>query len=163
MLIMRFSMPLTWWTLLEQIRSTSYYLFQHLRRQCSRISQLIMLSQFSIVPEVISILLLIDTILHGLLHSIDQTVIHSLCPALGERHSLVFKGLCPFHLQNPLGKKIDVSFIYFPPFSLPSPIGGIGSDFLIMQLLARKIGFIPRFIFGANRSVVISNVSWTLY
>ena len=95
----------------------------------------------------------------GCLCSTDQTVIHSLCPALGKRHAVVFKGLCPFHLQDPLGKEINVEFGYYPPFSMPSPLGGIGSDFLLVQLLAMKIGFIPRFIYGTNVTAMLSNVS----
>ena len=102
---------------------------------------------------------MLGTTLHGYLFSTDQTVIHSLCPVLGKRHALVMKGLCPSHLQNPHGKEIDVGFGYFPPFSIPSPLGGLGSDFLVMKLLARKIGFIPKFIFGTNKNVRLSHVS----
>ena len=73
----------------------------------------------------------------------DSGVIHSLCPALGKRHALVFKGVCPLNLQNPMGKEINVSFFLSPPFAMPAPAGG--SDFLTLKLLARKFGFIPRF------------------
>ena len=101
--------------------------------------------------------------LYVCLHSTDKTAIHSLCPALGKRHALVVKSFCPSHLQKPVGKEINVLFPAFPPFSMPSPLGGLGSDFLIMQLLARKIGFIPRFIFGTSINTMLYNVSWTLY
>ena len=104
-----------------------------------------------------------DTTIHRFLHSIDESTIHSLCPALGERHALVVKGLCPFHLQNPLGKEINVEFKLNPPFAIPSPLGGVGSDFLMVQLLARKIGFIPRFIYSTNITASLSNVSWSIY
>ena len=103
--------------------------------------------------------MIIDEIVHRFLHLIDETTIHSLCPALGERKAVVVKGLCPFHLQNPRGKEINVEFKLNPPFSIPSPLGGIGSDFLMMQLLARKIGFIPRFIYSTNITASLSNVS----
>ena len=79
-------------------------------------------------------------------------------------HALVFKGMCPVHLQNPVGREINVEFGYAPPFSMPSPlVGAIGSDILVMQLLARKIGFIPKFIYGTDTGAMLSNVSWTLY
>ena len=71
-------------------------------------------------------------------------VIHSVCPALGKRHGQVFKGLCPGHLQTPLGREINISFTYLPPFSMHPPDGG--SDFLLIKLLAKKSGFIPVFI-----------------
>ena len=75
----------------------------------------------------------------------------------------MLKGLCPLYLQNPLGKEIAVSYHHNPPFSMPSPLGGKGSDFLIIQLLARKIGFIPRFIYEETITTLLSDVSWTLY
>ena len=109
-------------------------------------------------------IMLICITLHGCLHSTDETVIHSLCPALGKMHALIFKGMCPFHLQNPLGREINIVFGYAPPFSIPSPHGGgIGSDFLVMQMLARKNGFIPRFIYETDITAQLSSVSWNLF
>ena len=64
-------------------------------------------------------------------------------PSLGKRHALVFRDFCPYDLQNPFGKEINVSFFMSPPFSMPSPASG--SDFLILKLLARKFGLVPRF------------------
>ena len=81
----------------------------------------------------------------------DGSVKHSLCPALGMRHGLVLKGLCPMHLQNLFGKELNVSYTLSTPYSMPSPVGGVsGSDFQIIKLLTRKYGFIPRFIYKAN-------------
>ena len=96
----------------------------------------------------ISILIHCNTVLFWIKKSLtvaDSGVIHSLCPALGKRHALVFKGLCPLNLQNPLGKEINVSFYLLPPFAMPAPARG--SDFLTLKLLERKFGFIPRFNF----------------
>ena len=84
----------------------------------------------------------------------DKSDIHSLCPALGKRHALVVKGLCPSNLQNPLGKDINVSFCLHVPFAKPDPDGG--SDFLSVKLLARKFRFNPRLIF---ERIVDSNSS----
>ena len=121
-----------------------------------------MMSQLNIVMEVMSILMsdrygsswIINTFTPT-----DESVIHSLCPALGKRHALVFKGLCPFHIQNPLGKELNVMFYLNPPYSAPSPVGGVGSDFLVMHLLARKFGFLPRFIYETNITAMEYNVS----
>ena len=62
---------------------------------------------------------------------------------MGRKHAIVFKGLCPYHLQIPFGKEINVSFYPSFPFSIPSLASG--SDFLTLKLLAKKFGFIPRF------------------
>ena len=75
----------------------------------------------------------------------------------------MFKGLCPLHLQIPLGKVIDVEFGHYPPFSFSSPLGGVGSDFLVLQLLARKNGFVPRFIYGTNITAMLSNVRFIIH
>ena len=107
-----------------------------------------MMSPSNIVIEVISILIH-DSYSSFLVKKVftptDSGVIHSLCPALGKRHALVFKGLCPLNLQNPLGKVINVSFFLSPPFAMPAPARG--SDFLTLKLLERKFGFVPRFNF----------------
>ena len=118
-----------------------------------------MMSPSNIVMEVISILI------HDSYSSLwikkvftptDSGVIHSLCPALGKRHALVFKGLCPLNLQNPLGKEINVSFHLSTPFAMHAPAGG--SDFLTLKLLARKFGFIPRFNFEKFAKNVLHSV-----
>ena len=59
---------------------------------------------------------------------------------------MAVKGFCPSDLQNPSGKEINVSFCLQPPFAITghNPVGG--SDLLTLRLLARKFGFIPRFI-----------------
>ena len=90
----------------------------------------------------------------------DSGVIHSLCPALGKRHALVFKGVCPLNLQNPVGKEINVSFFLSPPFAMPAPAGG--SDFLTLKLLARKFGFIPRFNLANANDGFLHNVGCIL-
>ena len=92
----------------------------------------------------------------------DDNAKHSLCPVLGKRHGQAFTGSCPQHLQNSFSKEFNVSFSLTPPYSMPSPVGGVsGSDFQIIKLLARKSGFIPRFIYEA-RSEITNSVSCLL-
>ena len=80
-----------------------------------------------------------------LLPATDKSVTYSVCPTLGRMHALVVRGFCPSDLQNPSGKEINVAFCLQPPFAISAKAGG--SDFLTLQLLARRFGFIPRFIF----------------
>ena len=97
----------------------------------------------------------------------DGNAVHSLCPSLGHRHAQLLKDICPWNLQNPFGKEINISFRLSPPFFTHPPLGG--SDFLIIKMLARKYGFIPRFIpeisydnVQSNGSIygLIHSVSW---
>ena len=121
-----------------------------------------MLSQLNTVMEVMSILIYDRYICSwnkNIISPTDGSIIHSLCPALGKRHALAYKGMCPLHLRNPLGKEINAMFDLHPPYAMPSPFGGMGSDFILMQLLASKFGFIPRFIYETNITAQLYNVS----
>ena len=60
-----------------------------------------------------------------------------------------FKGPCPSHLQEPLGKTLKVSYLGMPPYIIgfldkSKPLGG--SDILVTKILAKKFSFIPKFI-----------------
>ena len=68
----------------------------------------------------------------------------SFCPELGKQNAEEYDGFCPLHVQEPFGKTLNVSFIGAPPFVIYRPLGG--TEFLITQLLAKKFGFIPKFI-----------------
>ena len=68
----------------------------------------------------------------------------SLCPTLGKMNAQEHIGVCPLHLQEPFGKTLNISFIGAPPFITYNPIGG--SDFIVMNLLAKKFHFIPKYI-----------------
>ena len=51
-----------------------------------------------------------------------------------------------------------------PPYSMPSPVGGVsGSDFQIIKLLARKYGFITRFIYYAAPSDDLLQINFLTY
>ena len=89
--------------------------------------------------------------------STDRSFVHSLCLVLGERHALIVTGLCKEKFQNPMRKKINISFYYAPFWSTNPPLGG--SDFLLIKLLARKSGFIPKFIHERNIEATIHSVS----
>ena len=85
--------------------------------------------------------------------------ITSLCPILGETHAQIFLRMCPRHEQSPQGKALKVSFIGPEPFVTYNPVGG--SDFLVIKLLAKKFGFLPKFVPELSMDAVISN--GTLY
>ena len=74
----------------------------------------------------------------------------SLCPKLGKMYAQEFKGSCPSHMQEPFGKTLNVSFIGFHPYVSPRsytfPFGRFGSEFVVTNILAKKFGFIPKFI-----------------
>ena len=67
----------------------------------------------------------------------------------------MFNGLCPRYTQNIRDKEIMVSFIGPKPFITYNPVGG--SDFLVIKLLAKKFGFIPKFVPERTFDTVISN------
>ena len=67
----------------------------------------------------------------------DRLSIISLCPALGEKHSVIQPGLCPSNLQQPQGKKIQISVIGSPPY--------VSAEFEIMDIYAKRFGFTPKF------------------
>ena len=54
------------------------------------------------------------------------------------------EGTCPSYLQNPHGKTLNISFIGLPPYITYNPVGG--SEILVTNMLAKKLGFIPKFI-----------------
>ena len=68
----------------------------------------------------------------------------SLCPTLGKMYSEQHEGTCPSYLQNPHGKTLNISFIGIPPYITYNPVGG--SEILVANMLAKKLGFIPKFI-----------------
>ena len=76
----------------------------------------------------------------------------SFCPVLGKKNGEEYKGFCPSHVQEPFGKTLNVSFIGAAPYVVYNPVGG--SEFDVMKILAKKFGFIPKFIaaksFDAN-------------
>ena len=74
---------------------------------------------------------------------------------LGKEHAQIFYGLCPRHVQSPYGKELKISFIGPEPFVTYNPIGG--SDFLIIKLLAKKFGFLPKFVPEISFDTVKSN------
>ena len=67
----------------------------------------------------------------------------------------MFNRACPKGLQNPHGKELNISFIGPPPFVTYKPVGG--SDFLLIQLLAEKFRFIPKFVQEKAKNMVKSN------
>ena len=71
-------------------------------------------------------------------------VMTSLCPKLGKMYAEEFKGACPPHMQDPLRKTLNISFIGVPPYVMYNPLGG--SEFLVVKILAKKFSFIPKFI-----------------
>ena len=78
-----------------------------------------------------------------------------LCPTLGKTHAVLHNRLCPKELENPYGKELKISFIGQSPFISYSPVGG--SDVLVVNMLAEKFKFIPKFIPERSYDRVISN------
>ena len=74
---------------------------------------------------------------------------------MGKRYAQIFDRACPKDLQNPHGKELNVSFIGTPPFITYKPVGG--SDFLLIQLLAQKFRFVPKFVPEKAKVMVKSN------
>ena len=68
----------------------------------------------------------------------------SFCPELGKINAEEYKGFCPLHMQEPFGKTLNVSFIGFPTFVIYNPLRG--TEFIFTQILAKKFGFIPKYI-----------------
>ena len=71
----------------------------------------------------------------------------SLCPTLGKKHAMIYQGSCPVHLQMAANKVLPIFFIGTAPFiKYPKDYGKLGgSEFLVMNLLAKKHKFIPSF------------------
>ena len=78
-----------------------------------------------------------------------------LCPTLGKTHAVLRNRLCSKELENPYGKELKISFIGQSPFISYSPVGG--SDVLVVNMLAEKFKFIPKFIPERSYDRVISN------
>ena len=75
---------------------------------------------------------------------------------MGKRYAQIINGACPKHAQDPYGKVLNVTYSTFPPFIMAFPRGH-GSDFLVVKLLAKKFGFIPKFIYVRITDIVKSN------
>ena len=73
-----------------------------------------------------------------------NAVMTSLCPKLGKMYAEVIKGPCPSHMQQLFGKTLKISFTGLPPYIIYNPLGG--SEFAITKLLAKKFGFVPKYI-----------------
>ena len=63
---------------------------------------------------------------------------------MGKKNAQEYEGFCPLHVQDPFGKTLKVSFIGFAPYIIYNPLGG--TEFVTTQILAKKFGFIPKFI-----------------
>ena len=80
-----------------------------------------------------------------------------MCPVLGKKKAEEYSGFCPSHVQEPFGKTLRVSFIGPPPFVIYNPLGGC--DFVITKLLAKKFGFIPKFIPAKSYDIIQKNLT----
>ena len=78
---------------------------------------------------------------------------------MGKRYAQIFAGACPKDSQNPHGKVLNVSFIGPPPMITYKPAIG-GSDFLLIQLLAEKFGFTPKFVQEKFKGIVKQNETY---
>ena len=83
----------------------------------------------------------------------------SLCPVLGRAYGQKYNEPCPLHLQLPYGKQLKVSFIGTKPYIDYDPLGGI--DFLIVNMLAEKFKFQPKYI--PERAYDIVKENGTIY
>ena len=81
----------------------------------------------------------------------------SFCPALGKMYALEHPDRCPAYLQEPHGKTLNVSFIGHPPFITYNPVGG--SDLILINLLAKKFKFFPKYLPAATEDKLESNIS----
>ena len=78
-----------------------------------------------------------------------------LCPTFGKTHAVLHNRLCPKELENPYGKELKISFIGASPYITYSPVGG--SDILVVNMLAEKFKFLPKFLPERSYDLVISN------
>ena len=78
-----------------------------------------------------------------------------MCPILGKMYTQEYTGVCPFQLQEPLGKNLNISFIGTPPYINTGLIGG--SEFIVANLLAEKFQFIPKYIPARSADTVWEN------
>ena len=68
----------------------------------------------------------------------------AFCPVLGQKYPEIYRDNCPVGLKSPMGKTLQVSFSGSKPYVQLNPNGG--SDFDIINMLAKKFEFLPRFI-----------------
>ena len=80
----------------------------------------------------------------------------SWCPALGKEQAESYTGLCPGHLQNLQGKELKVSFIGSPPWILYDKSGNLigGSEVIIVEILAEKFNFTPKYVHASSYDIV---------
>ena len=76
---------------------------------------------------------------------------------MGKKKAEEYSGLCPSHVQEPFGKTLHVSFIGPQPYVIYNPLGGC--DFVITKLLAKKLGFIPKFIPAKSYDIIQKNLT----
>ena len=67
-----------------------------------------------------------------------------LCSVLGSPYAEIHDKQCLPEMRLPNGKILPISFIGIIPYIKYKPFGG--SEPLVIQMLARKYGFIPHFI-----------------
>ena len=67
-----------------------------------------------------------------------------LCPGLGIEYAEISEVRCQAGLQNPFGKTLPISYIGISPFIKRNPFGG--SEPLVIEILAQKFGFYPKFV-----------------
>ena len=86
----------------------------------------------------------------------DRKVVNtSLCPTLGKTNAELYSEQCPKHLQSTHGKELKISFIGSEPYISYNTVGG--SDFLVVNILAKKFRFSPKFIPERSYDIVINN------
>ena len=66
------------------------------------------------------------------------------------------KGSCPSRMQEPFGKTLKISFFGLQPYVTYNPLGG--SDFIVTRIIAKKFGFIPKFIPALNNDAYFDQV-----
>ena len=81
-----------------------------------------------------------------------EPVLTSLCPALGERYSVVRHGMCPSNLLNVFGKELPIAVIGGFPYVIYNEakewVGG--TEFQLLDLYVEKFGFIPKLMRAAG-------------
>ena len=82
-----------------------------------------------------------------------------LCPVLGKAHAEIHHDKCLSELQHPNGKTLPISFIGIVPYIKHNPFGG--SEPLVIQMLAKKYGFLPNFV--PERAYDVTKVNGTTY
>ena len=86
----------------------------------------------------------------------DRKVVNTcLCPTLGKTNAELYSEQCPKHLQSTHGKELKISFIGSEPYKSYNIVGG--SDFLVVNILAKKFRFSPKFIPERSYDMVRNN------